>query len=131
MSELFLVLRRRLDEVAKWVAIDTTTLKNAREAKGLSYEAVARNLGISAKTWERYEKDGRVPRWQVRDIADLLELEVAESPPPQVDVPSEADDDRISRLETRVEDMDAKVDRLLEILGASVPPGTQQRRGRV
>ena len=32
-----------------------------RKERGLSREAVARELRISAKTYERYEKDGRDP----------------------------------------------------------------------
>jgi len=53
MSDLYLVLRRRLEAVTEWVEIDTATLRSARKALGLSYEAMGRALNVAAKTWER------------------------------------------------------------------------------
>src|ERR1051326_9036836 len=76
MSELYLVLRRRLEEVTDWVTLETATLKTARKALGLSYEAMGRKLNVAAKTWERWEKVGRIPRWELARVADILELEI-------------------------------------------------------
>ena len=76
MSELYLVLRRRLEDVTDWVEIGTPTLHNARKALGLSYEAMGRKLNVAAKTWERWEKAGRVPRHELPRVAEMLELEI-------------------------------------------------------
>ena len=56
--------------------VETDVLREARRRAGLSYEAVARQLHIASKTYERYEKQGRVPRGQLERLADLLELEI-------------------------------------------------------
>ena len=42
----------------------------------LSREAVARLLHVSSKTYERYEKQGRLPRSLLSDVATALELEI-------------------------------------------------------
>jgi transcriptional regulator with XRE-family HTH domain len=90
MSDLYLVLRSRLDSVPEWVYIDTHVLLAARNARGLSYESTARELHISSKTWERYEKAGRIPRPLVPRVAELLELEIEESPARRVVIEGEA-----------------------------------------
>src|SRR5690348_2408612 len=76
MSDLYLVLRRRLDSVPEWVYLPTSDLKAARDRAGLSYEGLARQLPVSSKTWERYEKAGRVPRHLVPKVARILGLEI-------------------------------------------------------
>lgn len=76
MSDLYLILRRRLSDVVEWAEIGTDTLRGARKAKGLSYEAMGRSLHVVAKTWERWEKAGRVPRHLVPEVAELLSLEI-------------------------------------------------------
>lgn len=76
MSDLYLVLRRRLEDVTDWVELGTPTLKTARKAKGFSYEAMGRQLGVAAKTWERWEKAGHVPRHNLERIASILDLEI-------------------------------------------------------
>jgi DNA-binding XRE family transcriptional regulator len=61
MSDMYLVLRRRLDDVARqhdWVPIGTETMRDARKHLGLSYEAVGRALSVASKTYERWEKAG-------------------------------------------------------------------------
>lgn len=62
-----------------WAEIDTATLRDARKRAGLSYEAIARQLHISAKTWERYEKQGRIPRHLLAQVAEILDLEIEEA----------------------------------------------------
>jgi transcriptional regulator with XRE-family HTH domain len=77
MSDLYLVLRRRLDLVAtEWVEIGTDVLRNARKLRGLSYESLARQIPVASKTWERWEKAGRVPLAYLEKVASLLDLEI-------------------------------------------------------
>jgi transcriptional regulator with XRE-family HTH domain len=78
MSELYLILRRRLDLVKDWVPIETAILREARLRLGMSYETVARKLPVSSKTYERYEKAGRVPRESLPRLAEVLELEISQ-----------------------------------------------------
>ncbi len=76
MSDLYLVLRSRLDAVTNWVTISSDVLKEARTARGLSFEAVSRQASCSSKTYERYEKAGRLPEHMVETFADILGLEI-------------------------------------------------------
>lgn len=76
MSDLYLVLRHRLDHVADWFPIETEVLREARRRLKLSYETVAREIPVSSKTYERYEKRGRVPRDILPRLAQILELEI-------------------------------------------------------
>lgn len=126
MSDLYLVLRSRLEGVPEWVYIPTPTLRSAREAKGLSYETMARTIPVSAKTWERYEKAGRIPRPIVPRVAEMLDLEIEESAPrPRVIVPHEREagggselldaveaivNDATERLSREIRAVDAKVE---------------------
>src|SRR3954452_18719869 len=100
MSDLYLVLRRRLDDVTDWVELGTPTLKNARKAQGLSYEAMGRKLSVAAKTYERYEKAGRVPRHLLPRIAEILDLEIdwPKRGTITVDEPPESDDARLRAI---------------------------------
>lgn len=84
MSDLYLVLRHRLEAVPEWVYIDSAVLMEARHAQGLSYESLARQLHVSSKTWERYEKAGRIPRPLLTRVAHFLQLEVEEPEPRRV-----------------------------------------------
>jgi transcriptional regulator with XRE-family HTH domain len=100
MSDLYLVLRRRLEDVTDWVELGTSTLKNARKAQGLSYEAMGRNLNVAAKTYERYEKAGRVPRHLLPAVADVLDLEIdwPKRGTVTVDDPPDSDDARLRAI---------------------------------
>jgi transcriptional regulator with XRE-family HTH domain len=73
---MYLVLRRRLSDVTDWVQLGTETMRNARKALGLSYETAARLIPVSSKTYERWEKAGRVPRHLVPKMAEVLGLEI-------------------------------------------------------
>jgi transcriptional regulator with XRE-family HTH domain len=100
MSDLYLVLRRRLEDVTDWVEIGTAPLHDARKALGLSYEAMGRKLNVAAKTWERWEKAGRVPRYELRRVAELLDLEIDWPTRASVIVAGAgAGEERIERLE--------------------------------
>jgi transcriptional regulator with XRE-family HTH domain len=110
MSDLYLVLRNRLDAVPEWVYIDTATLRGAREGKGLSYETTARELHVSAKTYERYEKAGRVPRPLLPALADLFDLEIEEPARRRVAVSPPEEGEGRSGLESRLD----AIEQLLE-----------------
>jgi predicted transcriptional regulator len=114
VSDLYLVLRSRLDAVPEWVYIETEILRSARESKGLSYETMARTVPVSAKTWERYEKAGRIPRPILSAVADTLGLEIEEpvarrvtleSPEPEPAIRASLDE-----IRGIVEGIDRKVD---------------------
>lgn len=111
MSELYLTLRTRLESVTEWVYIDTDILRSARERRGLSYETMARTIPVAAKTWERYEKDGRVPRHLVMAVAKTLELEIEQPAAQSITVPPADSSDELRLL---ILDVDEKVDRLLK-----------------
>lgn len=122
MSTLYLTLRRRIDEVTKWAPLGTDTMRSAREAKGWSYETVARQIHVSSKTYERWEKRGEVPTVALDGVAEALGLEVerAERSVIQLDaVRGEAGEDQVDRMLVRVADQLAKQSRLLERLDAT------------
>lgn len=115
MSDLYLVLRNRLEAVPEWVFIDTAILRTARERKGLSYETMSREIPVASKTWERYEKAGRIPRPNLARVAEILDLEIEEPARQRVTVGSPAEDreDLIDRLE-RIEQLMLAFDRRLD-----------------
>ena len=76
MSTLYLQLVRRIEEVAKWVPLGTDTMRSARESKGWSYETTAREIPVSSKTYERWEKRGEVPNHALEQVARVLDLSI-------------------------------------------------------
>lgn len=116
MSDLYLILRHRLDGMTDWVMIDTDVLRQARRRLSLSQEAVARQLHVSSKTYERYEKSGRVPRSQVAALAALLELQIeAAMPEPPRITDWSKDDEVAAEIIARLE----RIERLLRTRPAS------------
>lgn len=104
MSDLYLVLRNRLATVPEWVYIDSSVLEQARKRKGYSYETTARELHVASKTYERYEKAGRVPRSLLRKVAELFDLEIEEPSRPRVAAITEGSQlDRIESSLARIE----------------------------
>lgn len=123
MSDLYLVLRSRLESLPEWVFIDSAVLRSARESEGFSYETMGREINVSGKTYERYEKGGRVPRSLVRKLATVLKLEIEE--PAQRRVLVEPEEIRIAALEDlrdhldrRLDETDRKLEALLELARA-------------
>ena len=108
MSDLYLVLRNRLDGVPEWVFIETDVLRAARERVGLSYEAMAREIHVSSKTWERYEKAGRVPRPILPTVASVLNLEIEE--PARTTVVVRPGESQLDRIEASLTAIDRKLD---------------------
>lgn len=116
MSDLYLVLRSRLASVPEWVFIETAILREARESRGLSYESMGRETNVSSKTWERYEKAGRVPRPLVPRVAEVLNLEIEEPGPRRVRLePPEVRVEALDDLRTHV---DGRFDELFSALTA-------------
>lgn len=117
--------------MAEWVLIDTEVLRSARDSRGLSYETMARQLHVSSKTWERYEKAGRVPRPLLAQVADILDLEIEEPAPRKVVIESaevriEAIDELKRYLDERLDELAQSVqaiDRKLDLI-----PGSDERR---
>jgi transcriptional regulator with XRE-family HTH domain len=114
MSDLYIVLRRRLEAVPEWVYIDSALLRAARERQGFSYETIARQIPVVSKTYERYEKAGRVPRQLLAKIAELLDLEIEEPERTRIMVepaePRGSVRDEISSLRTEIRELDQKLD---------------------
>lgn len=76
MSDLYLVLRHRLDEVKDWVTLGQDVMKGARNSRGWSCESVARKIPVAAKTYDRWEKRGQVPISDVEKVAAILGLQI-------------------------------------------------------
>ena len=112
MSSLYLHLARRIEEVAKWVALGTDTMRAAREAKGWSYETTARAIPTSSKTYERWEKRGEVPNHALEAVAAALDLEIERAERSKLRLAAEPDgdpnewadvSDRLTRIEEQLE----------------------------
>lgn len=71
----------------------------ARRRLGKSREAVAREIGVSLKTYERYETAGKVPVHRLDVVAKALGLEVVEHHSPAKVTLSKRDEDRIAAVE--------------------------------
>ena len=58
----------------------TSPQRKARDAEGLSRDAVARLLDppVTAKTIERWEKGDRTPRWRLKQLAALYNVTLAD-----------------------------------------------------
>jgi transcriptional regulator with XRE-family HTH domain len=109
--------------VPQWVIFEGNVLREARERLGLSREALARELHVVAKTWERYERDGRVPRQLLPRVADILDLEI--ELPTRERVQAEEDrpmsgltgiNARLDSIEIEIRALDRKLD-LLDLPG--------------
>jgi transcriptional regulator with XRE-family HTH domain len=121
MSDLYLVLRSRLESVTSWVSLGTDVMFRARKAKGLSYEAVARQANVSSKTYERYEKRGRVPEHEVEMFADILGLEIERPARERVTLePPLAEADALALIGARLESLEAKVQRSVDLTGEAL-----------
>jgi ribosome-binding protein aMBF1 (putative translation factor) len=125
MSDLYLILRSRLSDVAEWVELGEEVMRSARHARGLSMESVARTLHESHKTYERHEKAGRVPKHRVSDYARVLGLEIVE--PERQSVSLSADEATLGEIlaETR------RQSGLLEQIAAAVGGEDQEPPARL
>jgi predicted transcriptional regulator len=139
MSDLYLILRTRLEEVADWVQLGPEVMREARTRRGLSYESAARLAHISSKTYERREKAGRWPSHDVAQLAEILDLDIDQPARTQVtldrEAPAvellqrqlEADADRLRVLEATVEREGQAMTRALRALAKEVRALAPQR----
>lgn len=111
MSDMYLILRRRLSEVTsekEWVVLGAEVMRDARKARGLSYESIAREIPVASKTYERWEKRGAVPVELVDKVAGLLRLEI-ERPEFKrtvtLDSEQDADPGQMDRIEASLADL--------------------------
>jgi transcriptional regulator with XRE-family HTH domain len=120
MSDLYLVLRRRLEDVVDWVDLGYDVLHDARKRRGLSYEAMGRQLAVASKTYERYEKAGRVPRQLLPKVAEVLDLEIEQPDRVRIIVPATGDGQpTLESLRAQVSEQGeqlARIERLLREL---------------
>jgi hypothetical protein len=117
MSDLYLVLRHRLEAVAEWVELGSEQLLAAQKALGLSDERAARLVPVATRTWIRWRQRGAVPIYMLSRVAEVLELEIErpertritlEDPPP----------DRLEEVLALVEEMHGWVRELREMVEA-------------
>ncbi len=134
MSDMYLVLRSRLEDVQSWIDLGVDVIRDAQKRTGLSDERLARQVPISTRTWIRWRERGQVPTHSLERIAELLQLEVERSQRPRVivdDLPL----DRLGELEERVlsqlEGMQTILERLderVELLSARPVAPTAHRK---
>lgn len=111
MSDLYLVLRHRLEDVTDWVPLGEDVMRTAMKSQGLSSnERAARAIPVSTKTWERWLKRGAVPRQWLQRVAKVLALEIEETAPVG---PVILDRDDVEEVLDRLESIAEKLERLL------------------
>jgi DNA-binding XRE family transcriptional regulator len=118
--------------VADWVTLGSDVMRAAQKRRGLSHEGVARLIPVSGKTYERYEKQGRVPRLLLAKVADVLELEIEQPETRPISVRVEAKEagedlavalfDRLRSLEATVADGVADLRSSLDEVLRRLPP---------
>lgn len=131
MSDLYLVLRHRLAQVAHdWVQIDGQVLVDARARKGLSREALGALVGVVAKTVERYETQGRVPRALLPRFAEALDLNIEEVPPTTVRINAAAPDREkdLAALREELAEVRGMLAQLLRQRETDAPPAAATKR---
>lgn len=114
-----------------WVEIDTAVMRKARNAKGLSYESAGHALHVSGKTYERRKKDGRWPKHDVEQLAQVLGLDI-ERPPPleRVSVAEEVPADLVARLEAVADQLAGTARELTALVKAQALPPVKAARPR-
>ena len=105
MSELYIIEKRRLDQMVEWVELGTETMRDARNRLGLSYEGASRAIPVSSKTWERWEKRGAVPRYHLAKVAELLEIQIETEPPATVKLSEGGQPSQLDRIEAALRDL--------------------------
>lgn len=134
---MYLTLLRRLESVATWVPLGTDVMKAARNAKGASYETIARAIPVSSKTYERWEKRGEVPNDALQRVAEALDIRVERAEKFSLTLPADetggepaapgGGDERLERMEERLEEVRGLV---LELLGRPGEPAAARSARR-
>lgn len=126
MSDIYVVLRSRLESVASWYNLGTDAMEEAQGRMGLSDERLAREIPVSTRTWIRWKKRGQVPVQWLPNVAKVLDLEIerAERVRVSVDDPGTATDRdaEIAALREEVAEVRQVADRILAKLEAQGSP---------
>jgi hypothetical protein len=135
MSDMYLVLRSRLDDVQSWVNLGRDVMREAQQHTGLSDERVARQIPVSTRTWIRWRDRGQVPAAALDKVAIVLGLEVERPEPRRVRVEEEESElDRLEALEAAVaqgfEDMRATLEHLADAVAQSALPRRRAPAGK-
>jgi transcriptional regulator with XRE-family HTH domain len=93
----------------EWVEVGADVMLAARRRKGAGREVIARKLNVSLKTYERYERTGRVPVHQLKKVAVALGLEIVQDPTPKVVMVKPRDEDRLAAVERIARETRAEV----------------------
>jgi hypothetical protein len=115
MSDLYLVLRERIEEVSSWHHLGKEVLREAQQALGLSDEKLAREIPVSTRTWIRWKDRGAVPAQSLDRVAAVLGLEIERRRPPAIEV-LEGDGEEESALEEQVRELAARQSEVIEAL---------------
>ncbi|HXJ68160.1 MAG TPA: hypothetical protein VNM39_04590 [Verrucomicrobiae bacterium] len=117
MSDIYVVLRSRLEKVASWINLGTEAMEGAQRRLGLSDERVAREIPVSTRTWIRWRQRGQVPVQWLPNVAKVLDLELEQAQRVRVHVNGDesepTSDDQIAALREEVAGMRAMVEELL------------------
>lgn len=75
--------------MTSWVPVGVDRLQEAQEATGLSNERLAREIPVSAKTWERWKKRGEIPADSIPAVARALNLEIRRPGVRPIEIPDD------------------------------------------
>ncbi len=135
MSDMYLVLRSRLEDVQSWTNLGVEAIRDAQRASGLSDERLARQIPVSTRTWIRWRERGQVPSHALDKVAAVLGLEVERQGPTRVQVQDDQPADRLAALEAEVAAMREElaeglqdVRRSLDALAKLVAPARRARQ---
>lgn len=134
MSDLYMVLRSRLESVAEWVTLGTDVMLQAMREQGLSHERAARMIPVTEKTWRRWVAKGQVQRRDLPKVVEILNLEI-EQPARRRVVLREPVGDGVSPAKLqealdRIAHLEDLVERLLATLDARDESGSRPSRRR-
>lgn len=114
-----------------WLEVGRDVMESARAERGLSMEAAARALHISSRTYDRHEKAGRIPRYQISDYARVLGLEIIEPEKRRVDLPLEeaTTAELLEEVRRQGEVLARLEERILGTPEPEVPPRSKRAQG--
>lgn len=138
-------LKRRIPVVAEWTDVGTKEMERGQARTGLSDEKFAHMIPVSAKTWSRWKKRGRIPTHSLPKVAPLLGFELVPFEPVPLEIPGTTEplgavlvttDLReslatiVDLLQRMAETMERSEDALGRIEQAILAPGSARRRAR-
>lgn len=100
------------------------------EAGGMTQEELGDLVGVTTRSVQNWEGGVSIPYKWLTKISEVLNKPVGWFLHGSEPNDSETEDERLTRLEAQLADANAKIDRLLDLLGASLPPGALFRQER-